>query len=211
MYQPCKYLGFSLLALSLLSGCGGSSGSSDPEAPNAQEEEPQPTDSNGSTPEEPNPSQGEFDLSEYLFPRDARVANGDVSFTEEMYSQDSGELAFSIPRRFTHTDGSTINEYSFYDVIKTFFIDQTEIVETLLDLDGATRTSARFADVGDTYMNADYSPPESDPIGMDQNASCRVLEHLDTFDVSTADGDYTLASGVYSDVLKNRMHHQLCV
>ena len=187
-----------------LAACGGGSSSSSPAS--QQNPAPDPNNSNQepvTTNEQPNTdSQGQYDLAQYLFPTDVVASIGDFSFTEKLYSQESGELVATLSRRFSNADGAEIEEYSFSDKIKLFEIKSTEIEETLLDLNNATRISARYANIGDTYMNADYTPPPSDPIGLSQNASCKLVNHLESFDLASAAGNFNLGSGDFEDVLE---------
>ncbi len=185
------------LAIGVMSGCGGSDTQTGPDVPSdvQPDENEDPSDNSAD-------NRGQYDLAEYLFPEEVLASDGDVSFTEIHFAQDTGEPIMSIPRRFTNSDGVTINEFSFSERIKTFSVNQTSIEETLLDLDSAKRDSKRFVDIGDTYMNADYHPPESDPVDISQNASCKLIQHIDNFDMSTAGGNLNLASGVLNDVLK---------
>ncbi len=157
---------------------------------------------NGST-----DSAGLFDMADYTFHINTRTVGGSIAFTEKTYNKtliDQGPL-ISLPRSFTNNAG-VIEEAGFGINIKTFTITDTTIEERFLD-DGTLRTWTRFANIGDVYMDEDVQtgttalfPGLSGP----QNASCQLLEHLPTFDLSTATGEEMLASGSYQDVIKIR-------
>lgn len=147
-------------------------------------------------------TQGQYDLSNYLFHADALSTNGDVSFSEQFYSQETGDSALTLTRRFSNAGEAVITEYSDGELIKTFNIGETAIVETLHDVDDAVRYTARYADIGDVFLDADHHPDESDLFGMGQNTRCELVTHLDQFNLGDAGGSYSLASGVVDDVLE---------
>lgn len=205
----CKFL----LALSLfasISACSGSDSNS--EAPDPSDvtdgsDVGQGGSGGGSTPDNTTPdsqfpSSGTYDLSLYTFHRNVLSAGGQISFIEKIYGKNESEdgAFISLRRDFTNNNG-TIEESSSDALIKTFTVSSTAINENLLD-SGDSRESQRYANIGDVYLNANSTPDPSNPIAVEQNATCRLEEALDSFDLSTATADLMLASGVYEDVIR---------
>ena len=166
---------------SLLSGCGGGGGG---EAPAAKTETPPPA--------------GNYDLNDYIFHQDLRSTGGLISYPVSSYIKSDGSLAVSYNDRFERTTADTIVWQSSGSPASTFVITPSTIDETVHSAMDALRASQRFVDVGTKYMDATASLP---PIG-DQNARCTVLQHHDSIDLSTMTGSFSLASGIYNDVLE---------
>lgn len=187
------------LAVVFLSACGGGS-SSAPEA--ASGGGGAADDGENSSADDSSSGDGTFDLSKYLFPSSVLSSGGQVSFVEKTYQvTESGvDLALTLNRSFSNNNG-TIEEYSSDELIKTFTVGDTLISETLITASDF-RTGKRFAQVGETFMDANSTPAPDSAFPVVQNASCVLDAHLDSFDLSTATGDYTLSSGVYEDVLR---------
>ena len=143
----------------------------------------------------------EFDLTTYLFHQNLDLVGGRISYPVKLYSKgDGSELLSSIEKveeyEKTSEDTVVFSESSSSEPENTFRIGDATVQETVHGLDDQTRDIQRFINVGTKYMDADATTG----IGT-QNASCILIEHLDSFDLSTATGDFNLASGVYDDVL----------
>ncbi|MDO6461812.1 hypothetical protein Q4485_13965 [Granulosicoccaceae sp. 1_MG-2023] len=200
---------FAALALVFLlnSACGGSGGSGSSDDGNDQNSDA--ADSSGSGQNTGSDQSGSgnsaagdtdgYDLAAYQFPLTARSTNGRVDFVERVYSQEDGSQIIPLERAFADNNG-LIDEYSTGERIKSFEITGTEIEETLYDPDGF-RTSSRYVEIGETYMDANVTTT-TDSFTLEQNASCELKAHYDSFDLSGVTGDYTLASGTYTDVLE---------
>ncbi len=174
---------FALLLGLTLTACGG--GSSDSE-----------TNTNTNT-----NTSNHYDFSKYLFHTNVLRSNGEVSFMEKFYTKETGEQVLTpLDRKFTSADGTFIKEFTSNEVIKTYKINDNDITETIIKAN-ASRSYKRFISVGDTILDADFTSALGDT-SINQNATCIVLEHFDSYDLATAAANYNLASGVYNDVLK---------
>jgi hypothetical protein len=125
---------------------------------------------------------------------------GGISYPVKLYSKgDGSELLSGIEKveeyEKTSEDTVVFSESSSSEPENTFRIGDATVRETVHALDDQTRDIQRFINVGTKYMDADAITG----IGT-QNASCILIEHLDSFDLSTATGGVNLASGVYNDV-----------
>ena len=144
---------------------------------------------------------GEYDLTTYLFHQNLDLVGGKISYLVKFYSKgDGAEIFPSIEtvEEYEKTSEDTIvfRVSTSSEPENTFLIKDTTVQETVHTLENQTRDFQRFVEVGTKYMDADAITT----IGT-QNASCTLIEHLDSFDLSTATGNYNLASGVYDDVL----------
>ncbi|MEM7258345.1 MAG: hypothetical protein AAF404_13285 [Pseudomonadota bacterium] len=137
----------------------------------------------------------EYDLSLYQFHTNVLTNGGEITITENYYSQSTGEGPVYAPTlRYLNVDGA-IQRIS---VSGTVF-EQSTITDTHIDKEGVSytgfRRGDRFASIGDTYLDA-----EVENLTLKQN--CTLQNHLESFDLGTATGDHALASGVYEDVIQ---------
>ena len=144
---------------------------------------------------------GEYDLTTYLFHQNLDLLGGKISYLVKLYSKGDGEeISPSIEtmEEYEKTSEDTVvfRVSTSSEPKNTFLIKDTTVQETVHALNNQTRDFQRFVEVGTKYIDADAITA----IGT-QNASCTLIEHLDSFDLSTATGGYNLASGVYDDVL----------
>lgn len=186
-------LSSTIVLLSLLTACGGSSSQG-----GAVEA------SNGDGSSEAGNS-GNFDLFEYLFPSEITDVGGLSSYLTRMYAKDTGEQLLSgieTSEQYEKTAPDTIvfSVNNTGEPKNTFVVGADSIEETVHDLDNQKRTTQRFVNVGDTYLDANATVPMLGEID-EQNAKCSVIEHLATFDLGSATGSLSVASGTYNDVL----------
>ncbi len=202
-------IGVAVVVIALASACS-SSGSPNSDVADAPDSATVDENTDGGTQTTNPPSgndnsvatSGEFDLSKYLFHDNVLTTGGQINFDEKIFNKDNagGDSVITLSRSFVNNNG-TIEEYSSDEKIKTFTISSTAINENLLD-SANSRTSSRYANIGDTYIDAVSTPPTNSPIAVEQNATCVLQEHLATFDLASATADIALASGVYDDVIR---------
>lgn len=217
-----KTFAFLLFALLVsISGCSSSGGSSSPSEPNDNANENANTngDANGENNQQnadPNQQETEnqnntpidtsgYDFADYQFGSSVRTAGGEVSFADVIYGQtDENDSILRIQRRFANPTGNKIDEYSAGELVKSFVINSGSIDETLFDNTGtSTRQTLRYLNTpGMVYMDADSEASSNLLGGTSQNATCTFIQHLDSFDLSTATGDKALASGVFNDIIE---------
>ena len=148
-----------------------------------------------------NSSNGKYDLTEYIFHRNLDLVGEIYSYPVKLYSKTDGTEQYAgielgeIYEKISE-DTVTFRESGSSVPENTFLINESTILETVHALNNQSRDLQRFVDVGTKYMDADATTALAE-----QNAICTVMEHLDTFDLSTATDNYNLASGVYEDVL----------
>jgi len=200
-----------------LSACGGGSSSSD-SSPDENDNTPDTsedvntdvTDNDNNNNDDdttpPTNTSGTYDLTEYLFHDNLDVVGGSISYAIESYDRTTGEQLYGgieVTEEFFKQDANTVVQRadSSSEPTHTYEIKPTTIIETVHGADDTTRTQTRFVSVGDTYLDADYLSSFGDN-SIDQNATCTVLDHLDSFNLATATGSFNLASGTYNDVLK---------
>jgi|GEM_PF-5115970 len=208
-HNTLKLTTFALM-VALTTACGGSGSSSSSTASNDNDGGTGASESGGSasggggdeTTGSGGAVSGNYDLSEYIFPSAVLSNGGEVSFVEKSYSKDAATegFAISLDRSFSNNNGD-IDEYSSGELYRTHVIGNSQIVETFHD-PVMSRTSARYANIGDVYMDATTTAASGGIFAAEQNATCELEAHLDSFDLSTATGDQALTSGVYEDVLQ---------
>lgn len=199
--------------LALLAACGGGGGGENDKAPTASEvdapdgdtsDQSGSSDSDGSTgvSTEAQCEQSEscLDLAAYLFPAAVLESGGRVDVTESMYSQDDGQLQFSLSRAYVENNGA-IDEYASGEIEKSQTITESQIEERFYDPEDS-RVSARFAAFGDVYMDADSEASASEDFSLQQNARCQLITEYAEFDLAGATGEHNLASGSYDQVIE---------
>jgi hypothetical protein len=144
---------------------------------------------------------GQFDITEYLFDDALDFLGGTVSYPVTIFSIETGDPLFSgidIGESFDKIGDNTILQTDLEGALLfTYEIQDQVVLETVHEAN-ADRTFNRFVDVGDIYLNADN---ENTLLQATERATCEVIEHIDFFDMSTATGEFELATTVYEDVL----------
>ncbi|WP_455220894.1 hypothetical protein [Kaarinaea lacus] len=166
-----------ILALTL-AACDGSGGNSD----------------NFSTTNDPS---GQYDLVDYIFNESLSVLSNSVNYTVTLYDTSDGHQVFQYIEKFEKTADDTIYWTTDDTPASTFVITSSSIDETVHSANDELRISQRYVDVGTEYMNE-----TTDTLVGAQNATCQVVNHHPTIDLSTLTGTFPLASGIYNDVLE---------
>ena len=183
---------FGLIAIFISACSGGSGGDSN----NTED-----TESNGSEGSSSVVTIGQYDLTTYLFHQNLDLVGGKVSYEIKLYSKVDGTDYFPslmIEEEYEKVSEDTVifKTNGSIEPENTFQIKDSTIQETVHTLENQTRDIQRFVDIGTKHLDAD-----GESILGAQNASCTLIEHLDSFDLRTATGSFNLASGVYDDVL----------
>ena len=177
------YLRFALLVTVImfaftLAACGGSGGNSD-----------NSSNSNG-------PS-GQFDLVEYFFNETLSVVGNSVSYTVNLYNISDGQQVLQYTDKFEKTADNTIYWTTDDLPASTYVITPSTIDETIHSANDEFRESQRYVNVGTEYMNE-----TTDTLLFPQNATCQVVDHHPTIDLTSLTGTFPLATGIYNDVLE---------
>jgi len=177
-YLRFGHLVIVIMLFPTLAACGGSGGKSD----------------YSSTSNSPS---GQYDLVEYLFNESLSVLSNSVSYTVTLYNTSNGLQVFQYTDKYEKTAGDTIFWTTDDTPASTFVITSSTIDETIHSANNELRISQRYVDVGTEYMNE-----ATDTLLGAQNATCQVIEHHPTIDLSTLTGAFPLATGIYNDVLE---------
>ncbi len=181
-YIRFSIIGVTLLVSALLTACGGGGG-------------------NSGTPVDAKPpitdTSGQYDLQDYLFNESLSVTLSTVSYPVTFYGKADGVQTFQYTDRFVKTLDDTIAWTTDDAPSSTYKITTATIDETVHTANNAVRQMQRFVDVGDVYLNAN-----DETLFGTQNATCQVVDNLTSIDLSTLTGNFSLAAGIYNDVLK---------
>ena len=156
---------------------------------------------------------GSYDLAEYIFPDEVGNVGGFTSYKIRTFDKNTGEEILGreeggigaqfdseqVERTAADTIVFSINNTS--EPLFTFIIDATSIEKTVHRLDNQNNlksTKPRFVNIGDTFSDGTVNLG-NEPL--EQNGNCSVIEHFDSFDLSSATGSFRLASGNFNDVL----------
>jgi len=140
---------------------------------------------------------GQYDLVDYLFNETLSVTLNSVSYPSTFYNKADGVEVLQYTDKYEKTLDDTIVWSSDGTLNSTFVITPSTINETVHSANNALRTTQRFVNVGDVYMNAN----ETTPIAP-QNATCKVVNHHPSIDLGSLTGAFSLATGIYNDVLE---------
>lgn len=140
---------------------------------------------------------GQYDLVDYLFNESLSVLSNSISYTVTFYNKSDGQQVLQYTDRYEKTLDDTIYWTTNDVAASTFVITPSSIEETLHSASDELRISQRHVDVGTEYMNE-----TTDTLFGPQNATCEVVAHHPTIDISTLTGEFTLAAGIYNDVLE---------
>lgn len=177
------YLRFAQLVIVIsleltLTACGGSGGNSD----------------NSTTTNIPS---GQYDLVDYFFSESLSVVSNSVSYMVTFYNKSDGQQVAQYTDKFEKTFDDTIYWTTDDIAASTFVITPSSIEETIHSANDEFRISQRYVNVGSEYMNA-----TTDTLLAPQNATCEVIDHHPSVDLSTLTGTFPLATGIYNDVLE---------
>jgi hypothetical protein len=161
-----------------LSACGGSGDNTD----------------NSSTANNPS---GQYDLVDYLFNESLSVVSNSVSYMVTFYDTSDGHQVLQYTDKFEKTFDDTIYWTTDDVAASTFVITSSSIEETIHSANDEFRISQRYVNVGTEYMNE-----TADTLLAPQNATCQVIDHHPSIDLSTLTGAFPLAAGIYNDVLE---------
>jgi len=190
----------SLLLTSLLSmtflltacGGGGSNGNTDDGTPNGGNDGNTSSPSVGLT--------GPFDLTEYLFHDNLGTVGGSHSYRTRLFKIEDGNELFAsieiIEEYFKQDENTVIQRYDNLSPPNyTYVITDTTIEETVHVIGDTNiqRTLTRSASTGDIYL--DY-------VDGNDSAKCEVVKQFASFDLGNATGSFSLAAGIYNDVLQ---------
>ncbi len=208
MFKAVNQFIFALLLLSMAACSSGGGGAND-DADNSGSGDDTSMDDNGNntgnddSDDNTSVNTGQFDLADYLFHDNTDTVGGSISYTLKVFSQETGNMILEDTEEVARINDNTITFTFAEQLNKSFIIGSSVIEEILHDLDDISRDTQRFVDIGTTYMDA-TNTSGNDELMLTQNARCTVIEHLDSFDTSTATGMFALTSGVYQDVLNIR-------
>lgn len=144
---------------------------------------------------------GQYDMTEYLFHSNLDVVGGESVFTTLTYKQvDGTKTGFDLAEKMEKTADNLVKQTAAGSDQRSYLIKSDRLVETVHIANNETRDHKRFVDVGETYLDATQNNSSNND-ALTQRAVCKVIAHLDSFDLLTATGEHSLASGVYQDVL----------
>ncbi|MEW8037958.1 MAG: hypothetical protein AB2712_02365 [Candidatus Thiodiazotropha sp.] len=194
-----------LLVIQLLfHGCGGGGGGGGDDSGDTGGVVSDNTDTNNDAADDvTGGATGDFDLAAYHFDASLGQVGGAISYESHMHNLQTGDeilAGFENSEQWETIADNTVvfSVNNTGEPSDTFVIRDTQIEDTQHDNDGVILNMTRFVSIGDTYLNEDVSTL----LSPDSNISCQVLDHMDSFDISTL--TLGMADGVYNDVLHVR-------
>lgn len=144
-----------------------------------------------------NNTSGQYDLVEYTFGENLSVTPSSITYSVTIFSKTDGIQVLQTNDKFDKISDDTIIWTVNGEPASTFVITSTTMEETVHSAADELRTLQRFVDVGTVYMNKDTKT-----IIAPQNATCKVINHLPSIDLTTLTGEFFLATGIYNDILE---------
>jgi len=140
---------------------------------------------------------GQYDLVDYLFNESLSVTLNSVSYPVTIYNKLDGTQIIQYTDSFDKILDNTILWKSNETPASTYVLTATTIDETVHSANDEFRVSQRFVDIGTEYMN-----DTSENLFGTQNASCKLVKHHPSVDLSKLTSTFSLATGLYNDVLE---------
>jgi len=136
----------------------------------------------------------DYDLSLYFFHANTQAVGGEITFTEKFYDKSSdNELIHSQITRHLNK-GTSIDSINVDNaVLLQYRITINSIKQIGVSYNGSDG-ALRYAELNEKFLDA-----VNEDLG--RRDTCTLQDHLDDFDLGSATGAATIATGVYEDVL----------
>ena len=137
-----------------------------------------------------------FDLTEYMFNKKVHSEGGSLSVVETYYKKsDTDKIALQPRYQFVRTNNEIeVTSQGMEGPLIQYQINANEVVEKRPSIDDA-RTFNRYARLGDTFLDADYS-------SVSIRETCKLTEFFETYYLASATGSVSLSRDIYDNVLK---------